>query len=67
MATVTLEYNPRTKGAIDYLNRIRESGYFTIRTQHKRKSGIEESIEDIEMGRVFKANDVEDLFKQLEL
>jgi predicted transcriptional regulator len=67
MATITLEYNPRTKGAVDFLNHIRKSGFFTIKTQYKRKSSIEASMEDIEMGRVHKANNVEDLFKQLDM
>ena len=67
MATVTLEYNPRTKGAVDFLNRIRESGFFTIKAASKIKSGMEESMEDIKMGRVYKAKDVEDLFRQLEI
>lgn len=31
----------------------------------KRKSGIEEAMEDIQEGRVYKANSVEDLFKQI--
>ena len=68
MATITLEYNPRTKGTVDFLKRMRESGLFAIkRTLPKRKSGMEEAMEDIEMGRVYKAKNVEDLFKQLEL
>ena len=67
MASITLEYNPRTKGAVDFVNRIRKSGFFTVKTMPKKKSGIEEALDDIEMGRVFKANDVEDLFKQLEM
>ena len=67
MATVTLEYNPRTKGAVDFLNRIRESGFFTIKTASKTKSGMEESMEDLRMGRIYKAKDVEDLFRQLEM
>jgi hypothetical protein len=32
MATITLEYNPQTKGALEFVNRIKESGYFTIKT-----------------------------------
>jgi len=67
MATITLEYNPRTKDAVDFLNRMRESGMFTIKTPPKRKSGLEEAMEDIEKGRVYKATNVEDLFRQLEL
>ena len=66
MATITLEYNSRTKGAVDFLNLIRESGFFTIKGVYQRKSGMEESIEDIKMGRINKAKDVDDLFIQLE-
>jgi hypothetical protein len=33
MATITLEYNPRVKGAVDLLSRIKESGFFTIKTK----------------------------------
>ncbi|MDR0233001.1 MAG: hypothetical protein LBI82_12940 [Dysgonamonadaceae bacterium] len=63
MATITLEYDIHTKGVVDFLDRIRESGFFTIKSPEKKKSGMEESIEDIEMGRVYKAKDVEDLFQ----
>ncbi|MCL2598273.1 MAG: hypothetical protein FWD66_11635 [Paludibacter sp.] len=67
MATITLEYNPQTKGALECVNRIRESGFFTIKTRSKRQSGIEEAMEDIKMGKVYKAKNIEDLFKQLEM
>ena len=67
MATITLEYNPKTQGALEFVNRIRESGFFTIKIPSKRQSGIEEAMEDIKMGKVYKAENVEDLFKQLEM
>ena len=67
MATITLEYNPQTFGALEFVNRIRESGFFTVKIPPKRKSGIEESMEDIRMGRVYTAENVEDLFEQLEM
>ena len=67
MATITLEYNPQTKGSLEFINRIKESGFFTIKAPSKRKSGIEEAIEDIKTGKVYKAQNVEDLFKQLEM
>ena len=67
MATITLEYNPQTRGAVDFLNRVRESGFFKIKTLPKRKSGIEEAMEDIKTGKVYQAENVEDLFKQLEM
>jgi len=52
MATITLEYNPQTQGVLEFVNRIRESGFFTVKMPLKRKSGMEEAMEDIEMGRV---------------
>jgi len=67
MATITLEYNPQTNGALEFVNRIKESGYFTIKTPSERKSGIEEAMEDIKTGKVYKAKNVDDLFKQLEM
>ena len=67
MAIITLEYNPQTKGTLEFVNRIRESGFFTIKTLSKRQSGIEEAMEDIKMGKVYNAKNVEDLFKQLEM
>jgi hypothetical protein len=67
MATITLEYNPQTQGALEFVNRIRESGFFTIKIPSKRQSGIEEAMEDIKMGKVYKAQNVDDLFKQLEM
>ena len=67
MATITLEYNPQTQGALEFVNRIRESGFFTVKTPSKRQSGMEEAMEDIKMGKVYKAKNVEDLFKQLEM
>ena len=67
MATITLEYNPQTQGALEFVNRIRESGFFTVKIPSKRQSGMEEAMEDIKMGKVYKAKNVEDLFKQLEM
>ena len=67
MATITLEYNPHTKGALEFVNRIRESGFFIVKTPPKRKSGMEEAVGDIRMGRINKAKNTEDLFKQLEM
>lgn len=32
---------------------------------YKHKSGIEKSLEDVKAGRVFKAKDADDLFKQI--
>jgi len=53
MATITLEYNPRTKGTVDFLNRMRESGLFAIKTPHKRESDREGVMKDVEMDRVY--------------
>lgn len=64
MATITLEYNPRTKGAIKLISSIKESGYFQISTPKKGKTAFEESLEDIEKGRIFEATDAKDLIAQ---
>jgi len=64
MATITLEYNPQTKGTLEFVNRIRESGFFTIKIPSKRKSGIEEAMEDIKIGKVYKAKNAKDLINQ---
>ena len=34
-------------------------------TKKKRKTGLDEALEDVAEGRVYHASDVEDLFKQL--
>jgi len=67
MATITLEYNPQTKGTLEFVNRIRESGFFTIKTHSKRQRAIDEAMEDIKTGKVYKAKNGEDLFNQLEM
>ena len=67
MATILLKYdthNPIAQKTIDYILSL---GVFEKKETSKRKSALEESIEDIEKGRVYKAKDVEDLFKQLEM
>ncbi len=35
------------------------------RPPRKRKTGLDEAIEDVKAGRVFHAKDVDDLFRQL--
>jgi predicted transcriptional regulator len=67
MATILLKYdtrNPIAQKTIDYILSL---GIFEKKETTKRKSALEESMEDIEKGRVYKAKDVEDLFKQLEM
>lgn len=64
MATITLEYNPRTKRASALLTQIYESGVFKVKKTTKRMSGFEEALEDIEMGRIYCAKDAKDLIAQ---
>lgn len=37
----------------------------TIVSQKKRKCGMDEAVDDIREGRVYKADSVEDMFKQI--
>lgn len=40
----------------------------TTRTSgSRRKSGLDEALDDIKQGRVYKADSVDDLFRQLEI
>jgi hypothetical protein len=49
MATITLDYDVRNKQAQKALDFILSLGIFT---EKKKKTGIEEALEDIEKGRV---------------
>ena len=67
MATISLKYDTRNSIAQKTIDYILSLGVFEKTETSKRKSGIEEAMEDIELGRVYKAKDVEDLFKKLEM
>ena len=62
MATYTITVNERTKTGKNLVELLRSmKDVVSIDT---KLSGIEESIEDIKKGRVYKAKNADDLFKQ---
>ena len=55
MATITLDYNPRSIQAQRTLEYILSMGFFKAKTHNPsvRKSRLERSLEDVEKGKVF--------------
>lgn len=49
---------------VAFLRKLAKKMGWTLK--HKRKSGIQQALDDVEAGRVFEAKDVEDLMTQLE-
>ncbi len=59
MATITLEYNERNKTAKQMIEIILSLGL-----AKRKKTGLEEALEDVENGRVYSAKDAADLIRQ---
>jgi predicted transcriptional regulator len=55
MATITLDYDARNMQAKKALEHILSSGFFTAQTT-KKKTRIEQGLEDYNKGRVFYIN-----------
>lgn len=72
MATVTLHYDTHNAFAVSMIETLRKSGAFHFATpaanskaQTKAKMcSAEISLKEIEEGKVFRAKNVDDLFKQ---
>lgn len=62
MATITLQYDSRNKVVKSILKMIEDSGLFLIL---RKKNGIDESMDDIEKGRVYKCKSVDDMFQKV--
>ncbi|MDR0334014.1 MAG: hypothetical protein LBI15_11205 [Dysgonamonadaceae bacterium] len=62
MATVTLKYDARNKNISALLDVIMNLGAVSV--DKPRKTGLDESIEDIKMGRVYTAKNAKDLIAQ---
>lgn len=64
MATYTL--NVPTSKARLFRSLVKELGGTMVRKRAEKKScGLDEALEDVKEGRVFKASSAEDLFKQI--
>jgi hypothetical protein len=64
MAKIILEYNARNATAKKTLDYILSLGVFS---EKARLNGLDEAILDVQNGRVHKAKDVNDLFKNAKL
>lgn len=61
MKTYTVTINERSKILVKLLEALSLAGA----TVEKKKNGLDEALEDIEEGRVFEAESVDDMFKQI--
>ena len=65
MASYAIHINERThsgKSLLLYLNTL---GVITERLSPKRRKGIDEALDDVRNGRVYHAESVDDMFKQI--
>lgn len=62
-----LTLNIENTSIIPHLKKILNAldGVTVAKTSRKRKSGIEEALEDIKAGRINHAKNVDDMFKQI--
>ena len=44
---------------------VKKMGWTMKKTSSPKMSGLDKALEDVEAGRVYKAKDVDDLFKQM--
>ena len=65
MASITLEYDGRNTAIKKALDLILYLGARVKRPKAHAKNGLDEALEDIEAGRVYDADSVEDMMKQI--
>lgn len=64
MATITLKYDARNVSIKKLLEVIVSLGG-QINPHITKKSGIDEAMDDLKAGRIYKAKDVNDMMKQI--
>ena len=64
MTSITLEYDGRNTAIKKALDLILYLGA-RVKEPRKKKNGLDEALEDIEAGRVYEADSVEDMMKQI--
>ncbi|MDD4149735.1 MAG: hypothetical protein PHE33_06880 [Bacteroidales bacterium] len=62
MATIIIEYDARNKIAKKTIEYILSLGVFKVK---KKMSGIDEALLDVKEGRVYKAENTDDMFKKI--
>mgnify|MGYP006916021940 FL=1 len=66
MATYTININERTQAGKSLYLYLNSLGVISERLKTpRRRSGIDEALEDVRKGRVYKADSVDAMFKQI--
>lgn len=65
MASITLEYDGRNTAIKKAIDLILYLGAKVKEPKAQSKNGLDEALEDIEAGRVFEADSVDDMMKQI--
>jgi len=65
MASYAVHINERTQAGQSLFLYLNSLGVITERLTPRRRKGIDAALEDVRMGRVYKADSVEDMFRQI--
>lgn len=65
MANYTIHINERTQAGQSLVLYLNSLGVITGRLEQRRRKGIDAALEDVRMGRVHKAESVDDMFRQI--
>lgn len=65
MADYTIHINERTNAGKSLLKYLISLGVVVEKLKPRRKTGLDEALEDVKSGRVYHAESVDDMFKQI--
>ncbi len=65
MATYAVNINERTQAGKSLYLYLNSLGAITGRLPQRRRPAIDEALDDVRKGRVYKADSVDDMFKQI--
>lgn len=65
MAEYTIHINERTNAGKSLLKYLVSLGVVVEKLKPRRKTGLDEALEDVKSGRVYHAESVDDMFKQI--
>ncbi len=67
MTTITLKYDARNSLLKSIIDLAVKAGAIVVdvTTSKTKRCGLDEALEDVEQGRVYKADSVEDMMKQI--
>ncbi|MBO6074426.1 MAG: hypothetical protein J6P74_04760 [Paludibacteraceae bacterium] len=65
MANYAVHINERTQAGQSLFLYLNSLGVIKARLEPRRRKGIDAALEDVRMGRVYKADSVDDMFRQI--